>query len=151
MDIVERWRERKRKRLLECRMLGIMREDMVDINGDHHSEENGRYISKNGGSEYPEGSRQRKTNAKRLFNRAVKASIEKKYKKLTPHEESEINTYYHRKFADRVGKMCVHYLASSGTILFINRGYDRYLVLGKSSADVDAAELDELIEDYSHD
>ena len=26
-----------------------MREDMVDINGDHHSEKNGRYISKNGG------------------------------------------------------------------------------------------------------
>ena len=54
MDIVERWRERKRKRLLECRMLGIMREDMVDINGDHHSEENGRYISKNGGGSGPE-------------------------------------------------------------------------------------------------
>ena len=51
MDIVERWRERKRKRLLERRMLGIMREDAKPFDENEHPRgKGGKFVSKNGGN-----------------------------------------------------------------------------------------------------
>ena len=77
-------------------------------------------------------------NTRRLIKRTIEAMRSGKYGRMSAHETSEINTYYQGKFADKVGQVCAHHLATSGTILFKNRGYDNYSVVGRTAADVDA-------------
>ena len=80
MDIVERWRERKRKRLQERERLGIMHEDAKPFDENEHPRgKGGKFVSKNGGNDArttePPSTRQHVSQEK--FN-VVKGELERR-------------------------------------------------------------------------
>lgn len=146
-DVLEQWRKRRKKRLLERARHDIMNVDKRDRNGRNHAEENGQFVSEAPKpEEVAKPDKAVRQNTRRLIKRTIEAMRSGKYGRMSAHETSEINTYYQGKFADKVGQVCAHHLATSGTILFKNRGYDNYSVVGRTAADVDAPLLYKLLE-----
>ncbi|MBQ7445936.1 MAG: hypothetical protein IJS71_08410 [Clostridia bacterium] len=127
-EIIQKYRERRRKRLLERGKHGIMNEDdKTDERGNVHGTD-GKFKKK----------------ARRAAAWLSKTLRSGGYKKVTAREYAVIEDWYHNRHSGKVGEVCVAPYPK-GNIVFENRSFEDFRILGIVGFDVDIDLLLEIL------